>query len=105
MQRNQVQEGIRLEYDRAVRELERAQAQIAARQRTVSQAEEVYRLTALRFQQGLSIQLEVNDARFSLQQARANEVQAFHDYHVALARAERALGRTPGTSTALALNH
>jgi outer membrane protein len=105
MQRNQVQEGIRLEYDRAVRELDRAQAQIAARQRTVSQAEEVYRLTALRFQQGLSIQLEVNDARFSLQQARANEVQAFHDYHVALARAERALGRTPGTSTALALNH
>lgn len=98
LRRSQVQEGIRLEYERAVRELDRAGAQIAARQRTSSQAEEVYRLTALRFQQGLATQLEVNDARFSLEQARANEVQAFHDYHVALARAERALGRTPGST-------
>lgn len=97
---HQVQEGIRLEYDRAVRELDRAHAQIAARERTAQQAEEVHRLTALRFQQGLATQLEVNDARFQLQQARANGVQAHHDYRVALARAERALGRTLGRAAA-----
>ena len=42
---------------------------IAARQRTVEQAQRVYDLTVLRFEQGLATQLEVSDARLSLLQA------------------------------------
>lgn len=89
----QLREGVRLEYEQALGELERARAQIGAAARTVGQAERVYELTRLRFNEGLATQLDVSDARLALQQARMNEAQAYHDFYLALARAERALGR------------
>jgi outer membrane protein len=92
LQLAQLREAVSIEYEQAQGELERAQAQIAAAQRTVDQAQRVYELTEMRFEQGLTTQLEVEDARLSLQQARLNRVQAYHAAHVALARAERALG-------------
>ena len=88
----QLREGVRLEYEQAHGELERARSQIAAAHRTVSQAERVYELTELRFREGLATQLDVSDARLALQQARMNQVTAQHDFYRALARAERALG-------------
>jgi len=99
LQLEQLREGVRLEYERALGELERARAQMTARARTVEQAERVYRLTELRYEKGLATQLDVSDARLALQQARINAVQADYDYYVALARAERALGRAPGETT------
>lgn len=92
LQAAQLEEGVRLEYDAALRELERARLQTQAAARTVSQAQRVYELTELRYQQGLATQLDVSDARLALQQARLNEVTAYHDYYLALARAQRALG-------------
>jgi outer membrane protein len=88
----QLREGVRVEYEQASGELERAKSQIAAAQKTVSQAERVYELTELRFREGLATQLDVSDARLALQQARMNQVTAQHDFYRALARAERALG-------------
>lgn len=92
LQEAQLQEGVRLEYDRALRELERARLQTEAAGRTVSQAQRVYELTELRFGEGVATQLDVSDARLALQQARLNEVTAYHDYYLALATAQRALG-------------
>lgn len=92
LQEAQLHEGVRLEYDRALRELERARLQTEAAGRTVSQAQRVYELTELRFGQGVATQLDVSDARLALQQARLNEVTAYHDYYLALATAQRALG-------------
>lgn len=93
LQAAQLEEGVRLEYDRALRELERARLQLEAAGTTVSQAQRVYDLTELRYREGLATQLDVSDARLALQQARLNEVTAYHDYQLALASALRALGR------------
>jgi HAE1 family hydrophobic/amphiphilic exporter-1 len=94
LQLAQLEESVRLEYDTALRELERARLQIAAAGRTVAQAQRVYDLTELRYREGLATQLDVSSARLALQQARLNEATAYHDYYLARARAERALGRS-----------
>ncbi len=100
LQRDQLGEALRLEYERALGELERARAQISAAARTSGQAQRVYDLTQLRFDQGLATQLDVSDARLALQQARINEVQAYHDYYLAVTQARRALGEAPGAAGA-----
>ncbi len=92
LQEKQLVESVRVQYEQALGELERARAQIQAARHTVAQAEKVYDLTEMRFREGLATQLEVSQARLSLQQARLNDVQAYHDVYVALASAQRALG-------------
>jgi len=72
----------------------RAASAITARQRTVDQARRVHDLTVLRFENGLSTQLEVADARLGLLQARTNLAQATADYLLAEAQVARALGRS-----------
>jgi outer membrane protein TolC len=94
LQADQLRQGVRLEYEQAQGELEQARAQIAAASRTVTQATRVYELTELRYTEGIATQLDVSDARLALQQARMNEANAYHDFYLALARAERALGVT-----------
>ncbi|MGH7446815.1 MAG: TolC family protein, partial [Longimicrobiales bacterium] len=94
LQADQLRQGVQLEYEQAQGELEQARAQIAAATRTVAQAVRVYDLTELRYTEGLATQLDVSDARLALQQARMNEANAYHDFYLALARAERALGVT-----------
>jgi outer membrane protein TolC len=95
LQTQQLREGVRMEYEQAYGELERARLQIAAAATTVAQAERVYQLTELRYREGLATQLDVSDARLALQQARMNQANATHDFYRALARAERALGIEP----------
>lgn len=86
----QLEESVTLAVEQAYRNLHRAGAQITARQRTVDQAERASRLAEIRYEEGISTQLEVSDARLQLQRARINHVQAIHDYHIALAELERA---------------
>lgn len=88
----QLREVVQLEYQRALGERERARASIAARQLTVTQAQRVYDLTVLRYEQGLASQLEVSDARLALLQARTNLAQGVADFHIANANLARALG-------------
>jgi outer membrane protein len=90
----QLREGVHLEYERARGERTRAVASIEATQRTVQQAQRVYDLTVLRYEQGLASQLEVSDARLALLQARTNLAQAIADYHISAATVLRALGGT-----------
>jgi outer membrane protein TolC len=90
----QLREGVQLEYERARGERERARASIDATQRTVQQAQRVYDLTVLRYEQGLASQLEVSDARLALLQARTNLAQALADYYTADATVIRTIGGT-----------
>lgn len=90
----QLRENVQVEYERARGERERARVSIQARQRTVEQAQRVYDLTVLRYEQGLASQLEVSDARLSLLQARTNLAQAVSDFQIADATLARALGQT-----------
>ena len=88
----QLRENVQLEYERARGERERSRVSIQARQSTVQQAQRVYDLTVLRYEQGLASQLEVSDARLSLLQSRTNLAQAVADFQIANARVSRALG-------------
>jgi outer membrane protein len=94
LQAAQLREAVHLEYEQAHGERERARATIAARQRTIDQAQRVYDLTVLRFEQGQATQLEVTDARLALLQARSNLAQALTDFYIATASVRRALGLT-----------
>ena len=94
LQLAQLRESVQLEYEQARGEKERARSSIAARHRTVDQAQRVYDLTVLRYEKGLATQLETSDARLALLQARTNLAQAVSDYYVADAQMRKALGRT-----------
>ena len=88
----QLRENVQVSYERARGERERSRSSIAARQLTVQQAQRVYDLTVLRYEQGLASQLEVSDARLSLLQARTNLAQAVADFYIANATLARAIG-------------
>jgi outer membrane protein len=90
----QLREGVQLDYERARGERARALSSIDATQRTVQQAQRVYDLTVLRYEQGLASQLEVSDSRLALLQSRTNLAQAVADYHIADATVSRSIGRT-----------
>ena len=91
----QLREGVQLQVEQALGERQRAAADLAARQRTVEQAQRVHDLTVLRYEQGLATQLEVSDARLGLSQARTNLAQAISAFHLADAGLARALGVPP----------
>lgn len=97
LQLAQLREGVRIQYEQAVGEQQRAAAEIAAAQRTVEQAQRVHDLTVLRYERGLATQLEVSDARLALLQARTNLAQALSNFYVAEATIERTLGRSSTT--------
>ena len=77
-----------------------AAALVNASNKVEQQGEEALRLARVRFQSGVSPQLDVLDAQVALTQARTNKVQALHDYNVAVATLERAMGnRVSGGDT------
>ena len=57
-----------------------------------AEAEEALREANARAEAGTSTQLDVLDAETSLTQARTTNIQALHDYAIARARLERAIG-------------
>lgn len=91
LQLAQVRKSVQLEYEQARGERDRARAAIAARQRTAEVAEHVYDLTVLVYEQGLTTQLQVSDARLQLLQARSNLAQAIADFYIAEAGISRAV--------------
>jgi outer membrane protein TolC len=66
---------------------------LESQQKVQEQAEESLRLAKARADAGTGTQLDVLDAETSLTQARTTQVQALHDYDVARARLERAIGQ------------
>ncbi len=77
----------------------RAWSQVRARSATVARAERIYAINLLRYREGIAIQLEALDALLTLQDARTNLVDAFYDYFIAVARAERTLAVDPDELT------
>jgi outer membrane protein len=97
LQLAQLRESVQLQYEQARGERERAREAISARATTVTQAQRVYDLTVLRYEQGLATQLEVSQARLELLQARTNLAQAVTDFHIADARALTVASDAPRT--------
>ncbi|MDR0786708.1 MAG: TolC family protein [Gemmatimonadota bacterium] len=90
LQLSQLREAVQMQYEQARGEKVRASEAIAARERTVEQAQRVYDLTVLRYDQGLATQLEVSQSRLDLLQARMNYAQAITDFYIADAGVDRA---------------
>ena len=89
----QVRELVTVEVARAQAEFTRADAVYNTLQQNTAEADEAYRIAALRFERGLGTQLEVNDAQFALLNARVNAARATIDYYQAAAELARSHGR------------
>jgi len=70
----------------ALSQLEQAEAAFAASRGTASQAERAFTIAQVRFQEGISTQIELNDSRLLVQQAQANRAQAARDVQIARTR-------------------
>jgi len=85
-QRKQVEELAALDTRSAWAELIAARVAWEAMAGTIQQAQRAYQIANVRFTNGVSTQLELSDARLSLQQAEANRTVAARDLQVARAR-------------------
>ena len=85
-QRRQIEELAALDTRSSWAELVAARAAFEATAGTVQQAQRAYQIANVRFTNGVSTQLELSDARLSLQQAEANRTVAARDLQVARAR-------------------
>jgi outer membrane protein TolC len=70
----------------ALSQLEQAEAAFAASAGTAGQAQRAFQIAQVRFQEGISTQIELNDSRILLQQSQANRAQAARDLQVARTR-------------------
>ncbi len=85
-QLRQVQEMAALDTRSAYQQLAAAEAAWVASSGTVTQAVRAYEIAELRYKEGISTQLELNDARLLLQQAQANRARSARDLQVARIR-------------------
>jgi hypothetical protein len=86
---SQVQKLAAYEAEQVAQQVRAAQAVFEATAGTTEQARRAYAIAELRFQEGVSTQLELSDARLSLAQAEINRARAARDLRVA--RMRRAL--------------
>jgi outer membrane protein TolC len=84
--------GIRLEVEKAWREMREAQSRIETAQRQVASAEKALEISLLRYELRQAIHLEVSGARLTLLRARANRAQAVFDLHIAAVELRYATG-------------
>ena len=79
----------------ATLQLRRVRQRIAAQEETIRTAERGYAIASARYTSGSGTQLEVNDARLALTQARLNLAQTHYEYLVTSADLDQLLGRLP----------
>jgi outer membrane protein TolC len=82
----QVKEGAALDARTAVNQLEQAQARYAAAVGTDAQAARAYAIAEVRFSEGISTQVELQQSRTQLETSRTNRVLAARDLEVARLR-------------------
>jgi outer membrane protein TolC len=82
----QTRELAALDAEQTMAQLAQAEAALRASAGTTEQATKAYAIAEVRFREGLSTQIELNDARLLLQQASANRAQAIRNVQVARTR-------------------
>ena len=92
VKKQQLVEGIKIEVKSAVFDLQAAEELIAAQAGIVDQASEGLRIANVQYEAGLITGVELTDVELSHSQAQVNRLQAIHDYIIAVARLERAIG-------------
>lgn len=87
-----LREDARLQVQQATQAVQAALEQIAASRSNVQRAERALQIAQARFRNGLSTQVELNDAELAVTQARTNAAQASYAYAVARAQLMASMG-------------
>jgi outer membrane protein TolC len=82
----QAEDGAALDARVALNTLQQAQATLAASAGTAEQAQRAFQIATVRFREGISTQLELNDIRNQLAQALVNRAQAARNVQIARVR-------------------
>ena len=90
--KDQILDGIKLETKVAVFDLRAAEKLIEVQEGIVEEAAEALRIANAQHETGMITGVELTDVEMSHTQAQVNQLQAIHDYIVAVARVERAIG-------------
>jgi outer membrane protein TolC len=90
--KDQLLDSIKLGAKSAVFDLEAVRKLIEAQEGIVEQAAEGLRIANVQHEVGLITGVELTDVELSHTQAQVNRLQAIHDYIIAVARLERAIG-------------
>jgi outer membrane protein TolC len=91
-QESQFHDGLRLQIQAALDDFASAQERMKAQEQTVQQAQRGLEIAEVRYQNGISTQLEVMDAQLALRTARTEYLKAVYDQRIAAFSLERALG-------------
>jgi len=83
---------VELEVHQAYLDVQTAYKVVETARRNVEEAREALRLATIRYEAGVSIQVEVSDASVQYIDALTSYVNAIADYRMALARLQRAIG-------------
>ena len=92
LRREALERDVALEVQQAFQNVTAAAQRIDAARATVDRAERALEIAQTRFRNGLSTQLELNDAELALTQARTTLARGLYDYNVARAELVRAVG-------------
>jgi outer membrane protein TolC len=92
LQLSQEREQVQVERAQARAEFARARSAYDAQRDNAREAEEAYRLAALRFERGLDTQLEASSVQLQLLVAQTNEARSIFDLYIAAAELARARG-------------
>ncbi|MFN8582272.1 MAG: TolC family protein [Gemmatimonadaceae bacterium] len=83
---DQTRELAALDARQAVAQLEQSQAALSASMGTAEQASKAYSIAEVRYREGISTQIELNDSRILLEQASANRASAVRNLQVSRMR-------------------
>jgi outer membrane protein len=90
--REQLRQNVSVEVRQALSNINDAQTRASSATLGVTQAQEAFRLSNVRYQNGIGTILDVVNAQAQLAQARSNLLNAQYDYQTSLAQLTRALG-------------
>jgi outer membrane protein TolC len=83
---------VQLQVQDAWQTVQATSLQVEATRATGERAQRAYEIARVRFREGLSTQLELDEAEQSLTEARLNSALALHNHMVAVARLTHAMG-------------
>ena len=98
-QESDLRQTIRNEVESAHNEVSRALKAVEVQEKNLSQAEKGYDIAQVRYESGLSTQLELLDAELQVNMARVNRLRALHDLTIARFALARAVGDSPALVT------
>jgi outer membrane protein len=87
-----LKDAVEFDVNQAILKIEEARETLLSQERNVEQAEESLRIANLNFTEGMVTVLDVSTAQTALTQARVNYSLAVHNYFVAVADCNRAIG-------------